>query len=120
MGDIDADVVEEDDFIEELIEAENEGKGVDYGVVSAQELLFIADQGSVVWMVLCIVFILLFGIALLAIAFLASFVWNMKKNELNGANVAYDDDDKDELECHQRLASKSQAFSAGDNVLANV
>merc|ERR1712244_134371 len=83
--------------------------------VNAQDLLFIANQGSVVWMVPCIVFILLFGLALLAIAFLASFVWNMKKNELNGANAVYDNDDKDELECHQLLASNSQQYvSAGD------
>merc|ERR1712110_1223122 len=73
-----------------------------------------------VWMVLCIVFIVLFGVALLAVAFLGSFVWNHKKGNGLIGDVDEDDDvDKVQLQGHQYLASKSQIFAAGDNVMAN-
>merc|ERR1712129_138536 len=77
--------------------------------------LVVMTQGSAVWMVVCIVFIILFGIALLAVAFLASFVWKSKRG--NGMRAG---DDKDELESHMYLASKANYASAGDDVLSKI
>merc|ERR1712204_157072 len=106
-------VSDDDDFIGELIGAE-EIVPHSHDDTSVQSLV-VMTQGSAVWMVVCIVFIILFGIALLAVAFLASFVWKMKSN--GAMRVG---DDKDELESHMYLASKSNYVSAGDDVLSKI
>merc|ERR1712129_370053 len=107
------DAMSDDDFIGELIGAE---EIVPHSHVNTTvQSLVVMTQGSAVWMVVCIVFIILFGIALLAVAFLASFVWKNKRgdNMRNG-------DDKDELESHMYLASKANYTSAGDDVLSKI
>jgi len=106
-------VSDDDDFIGELIGAE-EIVSHSHEDTSVQSLV-VMTQGSAVWMVVCIVFIILFGIALLAVAFLASFVWKNKR--ANGMRVG---DDKDELESHMYLASKANYVSAGDDVLSKI
>jgi len=80
--DVDAESVDKDDLIEELIEAES-GDNL-ANVMQNVQGLYVMDKGGVVWMVLCIVFIVLFGVALLAVAFLGSFVWNHNKGNGRG------------------------------------
>merc|ERR1712129_577910 len=107
------DAMSDDDFIGDLIGAE-EIVSHTHEDTSVQSLV-VMTQGSAVWMVVCIIFIILFGIALLAVAFLASFVWKNKRG--NGMRVG---DDKDELESHMYLASKANYASAGDDVLSKI
>jgi len=117
---VDEEIVEKDVLIEEFIHAEI---GSPSESVQTVQSLYIADKEGLVWMVLCIVFIVLFGIALLAVAFLGSFVWSKRRDEFTNA-IAWDRDDDDnkpdDLIKHQYLSSKSQVFAAGDNVLNKI
>merc|ERR1719242_2288233 len=118
---VDAETVDKDDLIEELIEAETQTQNDNVQTVQS---LYIADKEGLVWMVLCIVFIVLFGVALLAVVFLGSFVWSKRRDEFV-STVGWDKDDDDDnkpddLSKHQYLASKSQVFAAGDNVLNRI
>merc|ERR1712129_40734 len=99
------DAMSDDDFIGELIGAE-EIVPHSHDDTSVQSLV-VMTQGSAVWMVV--------GIALLAVAFLASFVWKVKSN--GAMRVG---DDKDELESHMYLSSKANYVSAGDDVLSKI
>merc|ERR1712154_651245 len=109
-----AHVDKDDDLIGDLIEAAEDGTTTMANGESVQSLV-VMTQGSAVWMVVCIVFILLFGIALMAVAYLAGIVWKTKQEQSFGS-------DKDELGRHQYLASKGGhvPVSAGDDVLSKI